>query len=196
MSVYPTKDQAKLVVVRHGETEWSKQGRHTGRTDIALDASGREAAIALKSHLVQMSFVLVMSSPLSRAIETSALAGFGAETKQTPDLSEWDYGAYEGRRTLDIRKERPGWSLWSDGVPGGETAEQVGSRVDRVIALARGAGGDVLCFAHAHVLRVLAARWVGLGPQDGSILVLDACALGELGWERELPVIRRWNVRW
>jgi probable phosphoglycerate mutase len=180
-------------VVRHGQTEWSQQGSHTGRTDIPLLESGRQQARRLAGLLGSMTFGLVLTSPLSRAAETCALAGFGDRAEPTDDLVEWDYGDYEGQTTRHIREERPEWSLWTDGVPGGETAADVGRRADRVIARARSEMGDTLCFAHSHVLRVLAARWVGLPPGGGRLLVLDACARGVLGWEREVPVIERWN---
>ena len=181
------------MVVRHGQTEWSENGRHTGRTDVALQERGREQARALAGPLGAVGFSLVLTSPLSRASETCALAGFADRAEPTDDLLEWDYGDFEGRTTSEIREERPGWTLWADGVPGGETAADVGRRADRVIERARAAGGDTLCFAHGHVLRVLASRWIGLPPMGGRMLVLDACALGVLGWEREVPVIERWN---
>jgi probable phosphoglycerate mutase len=181
------------VVVRHGQTDWSENGRHTGRTDLALGERGREQALALAGPLGAMAFALVLTSPLSRAADTSALAGFRDRAEPTEDLLEWDYGDYEGRTTYEIREERPGWTLWADGVPGGESAAEVGRRADRVIERARAAGGDTLCFAHGHILRVLAARWIGLPPMGGRMLALDACAIGVLGWEREVPVIERWN---
>lgn len=193
MTAYPAPQLPKLVVVRHGATQWSEEGRHTGRTDVPLLEAGREQARALGEALSSSSFALVLTSPLGRARETCALAGFGERAEPTDDLLEWDYGAYEGRRTEDIRTERPGWSLFADGVPGGETAAEVGRRADRVIERARAAGGDTLCFAHGHVLRVLAARWVGLPPVGGRLLLLSAGRLGVLGWEREVPVIERWN---
>jgi probable phosphoglycerate mutase len=184
---------AKLVVVRHGQTEWSEEGRHTGRTDVAMTEAGRRQAKGLAGPLGLMQFDLVLTSPLRRATETCALAGLADRAEPTDDLLEWDYGEYEGRTTAEIREDRPGWTLWSDGVPGGETAAEVGRRVDRVIERARGQRGDTLCFAHGHVLRVLASRWVGLPPMGGRLFALDACGLGVLGWEREVPVIERWN---
>jgi broad specificity phosphatase PhoE len=190
---YPAPDLPKLWLVRHGATEWSEAGRHTGRTDIPLTEAGRAAARGLTRTLGDRSFALVLTSPLSRAADTCALAGFGARAEPTDDLLEWDYGEYEGLTTTEIRAERPGWSLWNDGVPGGETSSAVGYRVDRVIERARSTAGDTLCFAHGHVLRVLASRWVGLPPIGGRFLVLDACSLGILGWEREVPTIERWN---
>jgi probable phosphoglycerate mutase len=138
-------------------------------------------------------FALVLTSPLRRAEETCRIAGFGAVARVCDDLREWDYGAYEGQTTSDIRTERPGWSLWDDGAPGGETAEDVGRRADRVVATARAADGDVLAFAHAHVLRVVGARWLGLAPDSGRLLVLDPATVSVLGWEREVAVVTRWN---
>ena len=193
MSSYPESQLGKLVVVRHGETEWSEEGRHTGRTDVPLDDHGREQARGLAGALATRDFSLVLVSPLSRATETCALAGFADRAVPTEDLLEWDYGDYDGRTTDDIRGERPGWTLWADGVRGAETAASVGRRADRVIERARQETGDTLCFAHGHVLRVLAARWIGLPPMGGRMLALDAGGIGELGWEREVPVIERWN---
>jgi broad specificity phosphatase PhoE len=187
----PTRE---VVLVRHGETEWSRSGKHTGNTDIPLTDAGREAAKALGAPLRARTFALVLTSPLQRAAETCRVAGFGDVAEVRDDLKEWDYGEYEGRKTLDIRKERPGWSLWRDGVRGGERAAEVGSRVDRVIADIRSVDGDILIFAHGHLLRVLAARWVGLGPEEGRLFALDPATLSVLGYERETPVIRLWNA--
>jgi broad specificity phosphatase PhoE len=189
--VTPARHQ--LFLVRHGETAWSRAGQHTGRTDIPLLDEGREEARSLAPVLARYYFSLVLSSPLSRATETCELAGLGGRAQGTDDLLEWDYGAYEGRTTDEIRSERPGWSLWVDGVPKGETVGAVGRRVDRVIEAARAAGGATVCFAHGHVLRVLAARWVGLPPVGGRFLALEPGALSVLGWEREVPVLERWN---
>jgi len=182
-----------MFLVRHGATEWSLTGQHTGRTDIPLEPEGRLQAALVGRRLNQERFALVLASPLIRAWETCELAGFGLDAVADRDLMEWDYGDYEGRTTNDIRQSRPGWSLWTDGVPNGETAEEVGRRVDRVIDRARAVGGDTLCFAHGHVLRVLASRWVGLPSTGGAYLSLDAGSLSVLGWEREVPVICRWN---
>ena len=179
--------------MRHGETEWSREGRHTGRTDVPLTDLGREQARALAGPLGAREFGLVLTSPLSRAAETCALAGFADLAQATDDLLEWDYGDYEGCTTQEIHELRPGWTLWADGVPGGEIASSVGRRADRVVNRARAATGDSLCFAHGHLLRVLASRWVGLPPMGGRLIVLDAGATGELGWEGEVPVIERWN---
>ncbi len=183
-------------LVRHAETEWSESGRHTGRTDIPLLASARAAAAALGEFLrrVAPEPTLVLTSPLSRAAETCGLAGLGTRAETCDDLVEWDYGEYEGLTTEEIRSERPGWTLWRDGVPGGETAADVGRRADRVIERSRATEGDVLLFSHGHLLRVLAARWVGLPPIGGRLLGLRAGALSALGWERETPVVLRWDV--
>lgn len=183
----------EVVLVRHGETEWSRSGRHTGRTDIPLTDEGRRQARLAGEGLRSSEFALVLVSPLRRAAETCELAGWGAGAVVRDELMEWDYGQYEGRTTADIRNERPGWSLWRDGVPGGETAEEVGRRVDSVIEEARAVAGEVAIFAHGHVLRVLASRWVGLAPRDGRVLALDPATICILGYERETPVIRLWN---
>jgi probable phosphoglycerate mutase len=182
-----------VVVVRHGSTDWSANGRHTGRTDVSLDANGRRAAAALAPVLARRRYALVLTSPLARARDTAALAGFPHATVDD-DLLEWDYGEYEGRTTADIREERPGWLLWTDGVPAGEDATAVGRRADRVIARVRAAAGDALVFAHGHVLRVLAARWIELPPEDGMRLALDPARPSMLGYEREVAVIQEWNA--
>jgi len=183
----------RLVVVRHGATEWSTSGRHTSRTDLALLAEGRLQAVELGRRLARLSFARVLTSPLLRARETCEIAGFGPQAEVCQDLREWDYGAYEGRTTEDIRAERPGWSLWRDGVPGGETAQDVGRRADRVIQAVRDGTGDVLAFAHAHVLRVVAARWVALGAAGGALFTLSPATISVLGWERDDAVVTRWN---
>jgi probable phosphoglycerate mutase len=182
-------------VVRHGETDWSREGRHTGRTDVPLNERGRERAAALAGRLGSRAFALVLTSPLSRAVETCRLAGLGERAQVDDRLVEWDYGAYEGRTTDEIRAERPGWSLWDDGVVGGETVADVGARADSVIAALEAAGGDVAVFAHGHLLRVLGARWIGLPPGDGRLLALDSAAIGVLGHEHEWRVLRGWNER-
>ena len=189
----PPGAPARLVVVRHGATEWSLAGRHTGRTDLPLLPEGREEAVVLGRRLAGHRFALVLTSPLARAAETCALAGFGAAAQVCDDLVEWDYGEYEGRTTADILQDRPWWDLWRDGAPGGETVVEVGRRADAVVALARSAGGDVLAFAHAHLLRVLAARWLGLEPTGGRFFVLGPATLSVLGRERETAVVARWN---
>ena len=183
----------EIWLFRHGETEWSLTGQHTGRTDLPLTDVGRHRAEALGRHLAGRPFALVLSSPLIRALETCRLAGYGDQVQLTDDLREWDYGAYEGRRTVDIRKERPGWLLWNDGVPDGETAEQVGARAELVLARAVAADGDVALFAHGHILRVLGGCWLGLGPLGGQLLGLDTAALCRLGYEHDYRVIHVWN---
>lgn len=184
---------SELVAVRHGDTEWAIHGRHTGRTDIALTDQGRREAAALGGLLAGRRFARVLVSPLQRAMETCRLAGFAEGAEVCADLEEWDYGAYEGRTTAEILAERPAWSLWRDGVPGGESVDEVGRRADRVIAAARATEGDVALFAHAHVLRILAARWIELPPRAGQRLALDPAGVGTLGFEHDYPVIRAWN---
>jgi len=181
-----------IVLARHGETEWSATGKHTSRTDVPLTARGEEAARALRERLAGRDFALVLSSPRTRALTTARLAGF--EPSIDPDLAEIDYGAYEGRTTPEIREQRPGWTLWTDGTPDGETLAAAGERCDRVIARALAAGGDVALFAHGHILRILAARWLELPPSRGGSFALDTAALSELGFERERRVIARWNA--
>jgi broad specificity phosphatase PhoE len=183
----------EVVLVRHGETEWSRAGKHTGRTDIPLTERGQHEAQAVGNALSKRRFALVLTSPLTRAMETCRLAGFLGVAAARDDLREWDYGAYEGRTTAEIRDEHPGWSLWRDGAPDGETAAQVGGRADRVIAEARSTEGDVLLFAHGHLQRVLTARWLGLDPRAGRLFALDPATISILGYERETPVIRLWN---
>src|ERR1700677_5083291 len=182
---------SRMVLLRHGATEWSLSGQHTGRTDIPLLDVGCEQARAAGGLLRSMKFALVLTSPLLRAVETCDLAGFDGEPD--PDLLEWDYGAYEGMTSAQIRAERPGWTLWNDGVVDGEGAADVGRRVDRVIARARSVDGDTLCVAHGHVLRVLAARWLGLPPVGGRLFALGTGTVSILGWERETPVVSLWN---
>ena len=179
--------------MRHGETEWSRSGRHTGRTDIPLTDEGRRRAGALQPALQSWAFALVLSSPLQRAMDTCRLAGFGDQAKARDDLMEWDYGSYEGLTTPQIQADRPDWSLWRDGCPGGETAQSVGRRVDRIIDEVRRTQGDVLLFAHGHVLRVLAARWLEQPAEEGRRYALDTATLSVLGYEHDDAVIRRWN---
>jgi broad specificity phosphatase PhoE len=182
-------------LVRHGETEWARLGRHTGRTDVPLTELGREQARSVASRLAGVPFALVLSSPLSRAFETALLAGFGDQVEPDPDLVEWDYGMYEGRTTSEIRSLAPGWSIWREGPVGGETIDDVAARTDRVIARARSVEGNVLLVAHGHVLRVLAARWLGLAPSEGRLFALSTATVSVLGWEHGAPVIVRWNER-
>lgn len=183
----------RIWLVRHGETEWARLGRHTGRTDIPLTPLGREQAASVRSRLAGRPFARILSSPLSRALDTARLAGFADRVETCDDLVEWDYGADEGRTTAEIRDDRPGWTIWQDGPKDGETIGQVATRVDRVIALVRDEPGDVLVFAHGHVLRILAARWLRLTPASGRMFALSTATLSILGWEREAPVIERWN---
>jgi probable phosphoglycerate mutase len=183
----------RCLLIRHGQTQWSLDGRHTGRTDVQLTPEGEAQSRALSPELVHHQFTAVLCSPLLRARRTCELAGLGGQAVIDPDLSEWDYGAYEGLTTVEIRSERPGWDLFDDGAPGGETAADVGGRADRVIGRIQGTPGAVACVAHAHVLRVLAARWIGLDPAGGRSLVLAPASVSELGWERERPVISGWN---
>jgi len=183
----------QCVLVRHGQTEWSRDGRHTGRTDLGLLPEGVAQAQALGPRLAGYRFTEVLTSPLRRARETCELAGLGEGAIVDPDLADWDYGAYEGLTTPEIRSQRPGWELFADGAPGGETATDVGARVDRVIQRVRSVPGDVALVAHSHVLRVLAVRWIGLDPGGGRELVIRPASISELGWEREHPVIMGWN---
>jgi probable phosphoglycerate mutase len=181
-------------LVRHGETAWSASGRHTGSTDVELTDAGRTAAAALGPTLAAERFALVLTSPMSRARETCALTGLGEHAVATDDLREWDYGEYEGLTTAQIRERRPGWTLFSDGCPGGEAPEQVSDRADRVVATARATEGDTIAFSHGHMLRVVAARWVGLPAAAGAHLALATASVSVLGWERETPVIRSWDL--
>jgi probable phosphoglycerate mutase len=188
MSVTSTR----LLIVRHGDTDWAAQRRHTGRTDVPLNAEGEARATALRGRLPLHDVVAVWSSPLVRARRTAELAGLDVD-ERVDDLLEWDYGAAEGRTTAEIRQEQPGWTVWDSPAPDGETAADVGVRTDRVIARARRNEGTVVVVAHAHLLRILAARWVGLPADAGRHLTLDPGGWGLLGWERETPVIERWN---
>jgi broad specificity phosphatase PhoE len=183
----------QIVLVRHGETEWSLSRQHTSRTDLPLIEEGRARAKALGSVLAQWTFSLVLTSPLRRARETCELAGFGESAVVCDDLWEWDYGEYEGLTTPQIREQNPTWSLWRDGCPGGEQPAEVSARADRVIERMRGAGGDVLAFAHGHIFRVLAARWVQMEAAAGARFALKAGAIGVLGYERETEVVQLWN---
>lgn len=180
-------------LVRHGETEWARLGKHTGLTDIPLTELGRRQAGAVAARLANHPFAAVISSPLSRALDTARLAGFADRVRTIEDLVEWDYGRDEGRTTAEIREERPGWTIWRDGPAGGETIGHVAERVDRVIARVRATDGDTLAFAHGHVLRIMAARWIGQPPADGRLFALSTATVSVLGWERKQPVIERWN---
>jgi probable phosphoglycerate mutase len=191
----------ELILVRHGETEWSRAGRHTGRTDLPLTPRGEAAAVALAGLLARRPVVATLTSPASRARRTAELAGL-ADPKPDPDLEEWDYGGYEGRTTAEITAERPGWKLWQDGVTcgdpdhPGETIEQVAARADTVLDRVRPllADGDVALVAHGHLLRILTARWLRLEPAAGRLFRLDTGTLSTLGTEHGEPVITSWNV--
>lgn len=183
----------QLWLIRHGETEWSLSGAHTGRTDLPLIPAGKERAGALARYLAGRGFALVLTSPLQRARETCRIAGYGDVALIEPNLCEWDYGAYEGRTTNEIRKERPDWDLWTMGVPGGETIEQVAARARVVIGRAAAVGGDAALFAHGHILRILTACWLDLPPAGGRLFALDTASVSILGYEREQRVIRHWN---
>jgi len=184
-----------VYLARHGETAWSLSGQHTGRTDLPLTERGEANARALGARLSGLSFAKVFTSPLQRAVRTCELAGLGDKAEADPDLVEWDYGEYEGRRTVEILRERPDWFLFRDGCPGGETPDQVGARVDRVINRTRAVQGDVLLFSSAHFLRVLAARWLGLEAAGGRYFLLGTASLSVVGYEHNLgePAIRLWN---
>jgi probable phosphoglycerate mutase len=184
---------AELWLIRHGETEWSRSGAHTGRTDLPLTDAGREKAAAIGRQLDGKQFALVLTSPLGRARETCRLAGYVDVAQVEPNLSEWDYGDYEGRTTDEIRKVAPGWSIWTGGAPGGETIDQVAARARAVIERAIHAEGDVALFAHGHVLRVMTACWLELPPAGGRLFALATASLSTLSYERETRVIRRWN---
>jgi broad specificity phosphatase PhoE len=182
-----------LWLLRHGETAWTVLGRHTGRTDLPLTPRGEAEAVALGRRLHGRSFGLILTSPLVRASDTCRIAGYGATATRESDLQEWDYGIFEGKTTAEIRVGEPNWTIWEAGAPGGETPDEVAARADRVIARALAVDGDVALFAHGHLLRVLAARWVGLPPAAGGSLALDTASLSVLGLERERRVIRHWN---
>jgi len=184
----------ELWLIRHGETEWSAAKRHTGRTDIPLTSTGESQAVALGQFLAGRPFASVLCSPLRRASETCRLAGYGEAARVTDDLLEWDYGIYEGRTTQDIRLNEPDWSIWTTSVPKGESIEEVGYRAQRVIQRALMVDGDVVLFAHAHILRVLTACWLGLQPEAGRLFVLGTASISVLGYERETRVITVWNV--
>jgi probable phosphoglycerate mutase len=183
-----------IYLVRHGETTWSRSGMHTGTTDIPLTESGREAARRLRPVLAKEQFALVMMSPFRRARETCELAGFGTRAVVAPALSEWRYGEYEGLTNAQIRERRPGWNVFRDGCPGGETPHEIGERVDRVIARLRDTPGDAALFGHGHFFRVLAARWLGLPVLAARHFLLDAGTLNVLGYYRDLPAVKIWNA--
>ena len=182
-----------VITVRHGETEWSLNGRHTGTTDIPLTDNGRRLAALLRPALAARAFALVLVSPLQRARETCALSGVTGAVVE-PDLVEWNYGQYEGLTSKQIHETAPGWRLFRDGCPGGESPKEIGERVDRVITRARAAPGDVALFAHGHVLRVLAARWLGMPAGAGQHFLLDTGTLSELDYYRDIPALKSWNA--
>ncbi len=184
-----------VYLARHGETAWSLSGQHTGLTDLPLTANGEANARALGTRLASLTFAKVFTSPLQRASKTCELAGFGASAQVDPDLVEWNYGDYEGKRTVEIHQGRPGWQLFRDGCPGGEAAADAGARADRVIARVRAISGNVLLFSSGHILRVLGARWLGLPPGGGTYFLLGTASLSALGYEHDAtePVFRFWN---
>jgi len=184
--------ESEAWVVRHGETEWSRDGRHTSVTDLPLTDGGERVARALAGRLTGTGFDLVLTSPRLRARRTAELAGY-PDAEVDDDLVEWSYGDYEGVTTAAIREQVPGWTIWTHPSPGGETHAQVGERLDRVVARARGVGGRILVFGHGHALRVLAARWLDLPVGDGAHFKLDTATVSVLGYERETPVVLRWN---
>jgi|SRR5271157_484894 len=184
----------EIWLIRHGKTEWSGSGAHTGRLDLPLTAAGRDDDAAIGRWFKGRAFKLVLTSPLQRAFDTCRLAGYGDAAQIDPNLCEWDYGDYEGRKTPEIQQERPGWSLWRDGVPNGETIEQVAARAEAVLARAMAADGDTALFAHGHILRVLTACWLGLDPRCGSLFALSTGSVSMLGYENETRVISCWNL--
>ncbi len=189
---------AEIHLVRHGETEWSAAGLHTGRSDVPLTRAGEASARELDRRLAGLSFAAVWSSPSQRARRTCDLAGFGRRCEVKDDLAEWNYGAYEGLTTAQILEKRPGWRLFRDGCPDGEQAADVGARADRIVTALRAKGAAVLIFSSAHFLRVLAVRWLGLPPEQGALFVLDTASISVLGYEHDSvaePVVRGWNWR-
>lgn len=183
----------EIFLARHGETEWSLSGQHTGKSDIPLTDNGRRHAEALGARLAGREFVAVFTSPLSRASETCKLAGLGDRAEIREELLEWDYGEYEGRTTADIRETVPGWTVWTHETPGGETAAEVGARCDALIEDLLQIEGNVACFGHGHLLRVLGARWMGIPPEKGANLALSTGTLSILGWERVNRTLELWN---
>jgi len=181
-------------LARHGETQWSRERRHTGRTDVPLTAEGEGEARRLRAPLAEAGLGRVLCSPLGRARETCELAGFGDRAELREELLEWDYGDYEGITSDEVHEERPGWLLWRDGCPGGESPAEIGERADAIVAELLGYDGPLGVFAHGHVLRVLAARWLGLEPSGGQLLGLGTATLSRLGWEHDYRVVQRWNA--
>ena len=189
----PSDENMKLWLIRHGETEWSLSGAHTSRTDIPLTERGKQRAAKIRDYLAQRKFSLVLASPLQRARETCRIAGYADVAQIEENLREWDYGIFEGRTSADIRKDQPDWSIWDSPVPEGEPVEHVAARAQRVIDRALQAGGDVALFAHAHILRILAATWLGIEPRGGRLFALGTGSVSTLGYERETRVISTWN---
>lgn len=189
-----TGPRPEVWLVRHGETEWARDLRHTGRTDAPLTDVGRAEGRSVAAGLAGVGFDVVLSSPRSRALDTARLAGFGDRVRVDEDLAEWDYGRYEGLTTDEIRVRRPGWTIWRDGGDGGESPEEVALRADRVIGRLEPVDGRILLFSHGHFLRVLAARWLGLPPSEGRLFALDTATVSVLGWDRDTRVVERWNV--
>ena len=185
--------ERQVWLARHGETEGSRSGQHTGRTDIPLTETGRNQAVALGERLRGHPFARVLTSPLSRAAETARLAGFGDIMVVDEDLREWDYGEFEGRKTDEIREQYRDWTIWRGPWPGGESIDHVAARADRILQRVGAVDGDVLIFSHGHLLRVLAARWLGREPEAGGMFALSTATISLLGWEREARVIERWN---
>jgi broad specificity phosphatase PhoE len=184
----------RVFLVRHGETEWSVSGQHTGLTDIPLTESGRALAMKWAPILAQLNFALVLTSPLQRARETCDLTGLGERAEIDRDLMEWNYGEYEGLTPKQIHEKAPGWLLFRDGCPGGESPEQVGARADRVITRVRAIGQNVAMFAHGHIFRVFVARWMGLPAAAGSHFLLDTATMCVLSYYRGIPAVKRWNA--
>ena len=189
----PSDENLQLWLIRHGETEWSLSGAHTSRTDIPLTERGKERAAKIRDYLAQRKFSLVLTSPLLRARETCRIAGYADVAQIEENLREWDYGIFEGRTTADIRKDQPDWSIWDSPVPEGEPVEHVAARAQKVIDRALQTGGDVALFAHAHILRILAATWLGLEPRGGRLFALGTGSVSTLGYERETRVISTWT---
>jgi len=183
----------RIVLVRHGQTDWSLSGQHTGRTNIPLNVEGERQAELLGAELAGMNFTEVLTSPLARCVQTCRLAGFADVAELNDDLMEWDYGDFDGLTTEEIRRGRPGWTVWSAGCPGGEAVDQVGHRADMVLEQLRPVKGNCLVFSHGHFLRILAARWIGLEPAVGRLFSLDPASISILGYERSTPVVRLWN---
>jgi broad specificity phosphatase PhoE len=195
MPITPTPNShSQIWLIRHGETAWSLSGQHTGRTDLPLTAAGERHAEEIGRYLAGRPFAMVLTSPLQRARETCRLAGYGGVAQIDPDLSEWDYGAYEGRTSAQIQEGVPGWNIWTSPVPQGETIQQVAARASRAIERAAPAGGDVALFAHGHLLRILTACWLGLAPDGGRLFALGTASVSVLGYERDTRVISQWNL--